>query len=102
MRFRIICLFIVVFLFFIIIVAHLNSYPKVKEVSTIPPNFIFIDDVISSDSRNLEYTFFESQIAFLDSQGICIYQTDVRNSEFIIQYEGKYYIRTQEDGSPIF
>ncbi len=78
----------------IAIFLHNNSdaYPDAKVVSKIPANFILIDDAIASDLKDMRYVFFESQIAFCNSSDECVYQTDVRNSDFIVKYKDKYYI----------
>lgn len=73
---------------------HYNH--RVKTVSEIPPGFISLDIAIAAEAEKLEYVFFESQIAFLNLQGDCVYQTNVHNSDFIVQYKNEYYVDENE------
>lgn len=36
--------------------------------------------------------FWESRVSILDSEGECVYQTNVRNNSFIVKCNGKNYI----------
>jgi hypothetical protein len=64
----------------------------VKTVFSLPPGFIPLEDVIASSEGVLSCVFWESQISLLNSEGTCVYQTSVRNSNFIVKYNGKNYI----------
>jgi len=64
-----------------------------KMVFNLPPEFVSLDEVVTSSDGALSYVFWERQISFLDSKGTCIYQTSVKNDSFIVKCNGKYYIR---------
>lgn len=58
-------------------------------VFKIPSGFVHLQTNLKN---GLTYTGFETQIVFLDADGVGIYQTDFKNSEFIVKYKGEYYV----------
>lgn len=71
-----------------------------RVVSEIPDGFISLEEI---ETDGFEYIFWESQISIMWNQS-CVFQTSVQNKEFIVKYQGEYYvdpmlIRTHGDGS---
>ncbi len=64
----------------------------IKTVIILPAEYISLDEAITSSNGIQRYMFWESQISFLDSKGVCVYQTDVKDCDFIVKYKGGYYI----------
>ncbi|MNO69418.1 hypothetical protein D3C76_602720 [compost metagenome] len=64
----------------------------VKMVSKVPPGFISLNEAIDNMKGNLDYVGFESQMAFIDTDNMTIYQTGFANRDFIVKYKGKLYI----------
>lgn len=61
-------------------------------VDELPNGFIALDKIDLSDA-NLRYIFWESQISFISTvDNYCVYQTDIKNKDFIVKYNNKYYI----------
>lgn len=63
-----------------------------KVVFNLPDGFVLLDEAIDSSESIFSYVFWESQISLLDADGICIYQTSVRNDDFIVKYKEEYYV----------
>lgn len=63
-----------------------------KMVFNLPAKFVSLDKAIASSQGSLRYVFWESQISFLNSKNINIYQTNIKNGDFIVKYKGEYYI----------
>ncbi|SMC78467.1 hypothetical protein [Papillibacter cinnamivorans] len=63
-----------------------------KTVFNLPSGFVSLDEEITSSEGALRYVFWESRISFLNADNICIYQTGVKNDDFIVKYNGNYYI----------
>lgn len=98
-----IILLAIIILVFFFVFFHLNSNKydesiyEVETVSFLPEGFVPLDTVITdSDGRLLEYVFWETQISFLDEEGKAIYQSNVKNDDFIVEYNGEYYINKNE------
>jgi len=69
---------------------------EVKVVRQVPKGFIYLEKGDNNWKNGLHYVFWETQISFVDAGRICIYQTSVKNSEFIVQYKGDYYVNEEK------
>lgn len=69
-----------------------NKTLDAPTVNRVPPNFIALENVFDLSNGMLNYVFWENQISFFLEEDVCIYQTEVNDKDFIIKYEGKYYI----------
>ena len=66
-----------------------------ETVSEIPLGFVRLPERSDLDN-GLRYIPWETQIAFLDSDGNCVYQTGFNNSEFIVKYQDEYYVNEEK------
>ena len=64
-------------------------------VSEIPSGFTRLPEG-GLKGNDLRYVTWESQISFLDADGICIYQTGFHNSDFILKYKDEYYVNEKK------
>lgn len=92
--------FFVLILFLVSILLLMLSIPffrdnDAKLVKEIPPGFIQLPKGGSWDN-SLHYVPWESQIAFLDDNENCIYQTGFDNSDFIVKYKNEYYVNEEK------
>ena len=80
---------------------HMSKVIDAKVVRKVPEGFIPLREAAkwegSSDNESgLRYVTWESQISFLDADlsagGVTIYQTDFKNSDFIVKYNNEYYV----------
>ena len=62
----------------------------------VPAGFIPLGKDDSNWENGLRYVFWETQISFLDADNVCIYQTSVENSDFIIKYGKDYYVNAEK------
>ena len=58
-------------------------------VLRIPPGFVHLNDNLNN---GMSVMGFETQVAFLDADGVGIYSTSFKNSDFIVKYKGEYYV----------
>ena len=66
-----------------------------ETVREIPLGFVRLPERSDLDN-GLRYIPWETQIAFLDSDGNCIYQTEFNNSKFIVKYQDEYYVNEEK------
>ena len=64
-----------------------------KMVLKIPFGFVHLQDNLGN---GLTVMPFETQISFLDSDGVGIYSTGFKNSDFIVKYKGEYYVNEEK------
>jgi len=57
-----------------------------------PEGYLPLREVIDSSDGAWNYMFWEEQITFFDEDSTCIFQTSVKNKDFIGKYKGAYYI----------
>jgi len=91
---RIILLTVVVAIIIIAVITWFVFYGgnDSNMVLKIPSGFVHLH----SNLRNgLNIMPFETQITFLDADGVGIYQTGFKNSEFIVKYKGEYYVNEE-------
>jgi hypothetical protein len=74
-----------------------NPRYSVKRVSSLPSGFMLLDEAEVALEGIADFVFWSNHVAIFDtkSQDLrtrCIYLTDVKNADFIVQYKGKYYI----------
>ena len=70
-------------------------YPD--RVRTVPPGFIALNPAIEELGEGvLSYLFWDTNIAFIDSENVTFFQTGVRNSEFIVMHGGEYYVNEEK------
>lgn len=81
-----------VFVLFLIPSCKSNDSKTVKEI---PSGFVLLPKDGSWDN-GLHYVPWESQIAFLDDDENCIYQTGFDNSDFIVKYKNEYYANEEK------
>jgi hypothetical protein len=67
-----------------------------KIASKVPTGFISLNEAINNMKGTLRYVTWESQISFLDADNITIYQTGFENRDFIVEYQGDYYVNEQK------
>lgn len=89
---RMIIVLLIVAAVLVLVYGLLQGRNDAKMVFKLPDGFVSLEEVINSSEGALNYVFWESQISFLDAKGTCIYQTGVKNDNFIVKYKGKYYI----------
>lgn len=72
----------------ILIIACLKYFKRydIKNVILVPEGFVNLNNM------NIKCVFWESQISFFDSNGKCVFQSNVHDDEFIVKYKGDYYI----------
>jgi len=63
-----------------------------RMVFSTPTDFVLLDEAVTASEGSLRYVFWENQISFLDVENVCIYQTSVKDADFIVRYKKKYYI----------
>lgn len=67
-----------------------------KTVKEVPTGFIPLPKGGGNWESGSHYIFWETEISFsdaeLDAGGVCIYQTNVKNSDFIVKYNNEYYV----------
>jgi len=61
-------------------------------VDKLPTGFIALNLVLETNSEILSSLFWSTNIVFQDVKGITIFQTNVRNNEFIVIYNNSYYV----------
>lgn len=66
---------------------QLRDTNDAQSVCEIPDGFVEIEKL---EDAGLDSVFWESQISIIQGQA-CIYQTSVKNEDFIVKYQGKYY-----------
>jgi hypothetical protein len=64
-----------------------------KEIQEIPYGFVQLGYTLRNGLRSLPW---ESNIVFLDSDDINIYQTGLENSDFIVSYKDEYYVNEEK------
>lgn len=62
-----------------------------RDVLFLPDGFIELEEAVASSDERYRFVFWESQISVM-SENVCIYQTSIRDKNFILKYKGKYYI----------
>ena len=72
-----------------------SEWVDAKVVKKIPPGFIHLEMGGNRQENGLRYVAWESQISFLDADGICIYQTSFANSDFIVKFKNEYYVNEE-------
>jgi len=72
----------------------IGKFVDAKAVKEIPNGFVFLEE--DNLDNGLHYVAWESQISFLNADGICIYQTGYDNSDFIVKYKKEYYINEKK------
>jgi len=60
-----------------------------------PQGFILSSELSAQSGSKLSLSFFDNKIAFMAPGFICIYQTHIEDSDYIIEYEGEYYINEE-------
>lgn len=95
MREKILLLFVVIAIIIILALTWFMFYGRndANMVLKIPSGFVNLQ---SSLTNGLSVMPFETQIAFLDADGVSIYQTDFKNSNFIVKYKGEYYVNEEK------
>ena len=61
-------------------------------VQKIPDGFV----LFPNEGDDWRYVIWENVIAFLDADGVCIYQIGINNSEFIVRYDSEYYVNEEK------
>ncbi|HOP10855.1 MAG TPA: hypothetical protein PK629_05130 [Oscillospiraceae bacterium] len=70
---------------------------KVNVVKDIPSGFVKLNIAEDNlDVGGLHYTIGESQISFLDADEICTYQTELKDTQFIVKHENEYYVNEKK------
>lgn len=64
-------------------------------VSEVPQGYVSLNDLIESTGNKIGYIFWESQIAITNERE-CIYQTNVKDKDFIVKYQEQYYINVDK------
>lgn len=88
---------IIIFSILMILIYYLiisNKY-NVKKVVKLPAGFISLEEICERKETISHYVFFETQILFFDSNDTCIFQANVKDSNFIVEYQNKYYINKE-------
>lgn len=65
-----------------------------KEVYTLPDGFVSQIELNNREDKILRIVLWEQdiQVSFMDSDNICIYQTNGRDSSLVVKYKKEYYI----------
>jgi len=92
---KILLLFAVIAIIIILALTWFMFYGRndANMVLKIPSGFVNLQ---SNLKNGLSVMPFETQIAFLDADGVGIYQTDFKNSDFIVKYKGEYYVNEEK------
>ena len=96
-RKNLINIFIVCILTVSFVVASCCIYKKcdrysVNTVIANPRGYVPLQKIIELSYGELNYFFWETQISIIDSDNNCIFQTSVKDKDFIVKYKGNYYI----------
>jgi len=69
-----------------------------KVVYQVPHGFVSLNELNNRADSILRCTIWETQISFelIDPNVICIYQTNIDNSDVIVKYKKKYYINEEK------
>lgn len=66
---------------------------RVKKVDRVPEGFVAVEELEALSGGELRCLFWENQISVLRGDGTnCIFQTEINDKSFIVQYNGEYYI----------
>lgn len=95
MRKKVLLLFAVIAIIIILALTWFVFYGRndANMVLKVPSGFVPLQ---SNLENGLSVMPFETQIAFLDAEGVGIYQTDFKNSDFIVKYKGEYYVNKEK------
>ena len=93
-KFFVLIFFLVFTLLLMLFVLSLRDNDA-KLVKEIPSGFVQLPKGGSWDN-GLHYVPWESQIAFLDDDENCIYQTGFNNSDFIVKHKNEYYVNEEK------
>lgn len=96
-----ISLFVVVsvcLIFSVIYIVYYQNYGKYypKNVFTKPDGYVLLNDAVDENKDNIQYKFSETAVFFMDKQNNSLGTWNVRNSDFIVRYNGKYYINERK------
>lgn len=95
MRKKVLLLFAVIAIVIILALIWFVFYGRndANMVLRVPAGFVHLQ---SNLKNGLNVMPFETQIAFLDADGVGIYQTGFKNSDFIVKYNGEYYVNEEK------
>ena len=81
----------------VLILVFINAYSRndFHTVLKLPEKFVHLEKG-GYWGDNLRYVVWETQISFLDTSGITIYQTSITNRDFIVRYKGEIYINEEK------
>ena len=69
-----------------------RTWDDAKIVKEVPSGFVHLPKGRGHWENGMEWLGWETQISFLDANGVCIYQTGFDNNDFIVKYEDEYYV----------
>lgn len=95
MRKKVLLLFVIIAIVITLALTWFMFYGRndANMVLKIPSGFVHLQ---SNLKNGLSVMPFETQIAFLDADGVGIYQTGFKNSDFIVKYKGEYYVNEEK------
>jgi len=65
-------------------------------VRSVPDGFISLSEALADKDGIMTRFFWSYSFGFQDSEGVTIFQTDVKNNEFIVMYGDEYYINEEK------
>lgn len=89
-------LFLPLLLIFALICLTSCGKDDAQVVKQVSPGFVYLSEEMVILENGLHYVSWETQISFLDSEEICIYQTGFDNSDFIVKYKDEYYVNEKK------
>lgn len=76
----------------LLLIFQVNKY-EAKVVYKSPQGYIAVNELPTVSNGELECVFWEQQVSIVKSDGLeCVFQTSIHNSDFVVKYDGVYYI----------
>lgn len=69
---------------------------EAKIVPELPTGYIAVDELSAVSNGKLECVCWEQQVSIVKQDSlVSIFQTDIKDSSFIVKYKGKHYINVE-------
>jgi len=70
-----------------------RGFPEI--IYDLPQGFVSLDVASKGLEKVLGFLFWETNIAIYDSEDVTVFQTDVKNSSFIVIHNNEYYVNEE-------